>query len=571
MNHIEFTRALSRSITALMIGTVLASCSGDETPAPTALSGVAAVGYPIVRGTINVVCVAGVVPAITTSTTGAWQVSAAGLTLPCAVQVSSGSINGTLNIEKYHSLATSIGTVNITPLTDLIVANIAQRSDPDVWFTELTLAPTRLAQITPALVDIALANVRTALANLTPLNTINPITTVFTPTAGNATDDMLVALQTAMTSVTVTHATLLNNMSQSPFISSIDFNTALTTAVAGTVSGGALPLAPAGVSAVASNGQVTITWDPVAVATSYKLYMDTQTGISKTTSTVTQHPSVSSPFVPTNLINGTTYYFVVTAVNVNGESIESAEVSATPQPLPVVTLTATPSSIASGATSTLDWSSTHSTSCTSSGSGGTGTTGSFTTPALTANTTYTVTCTGVGGSASQIATVTVAGALTRFSRVTGGCVLDSSTGLMWEVKTTDGGLRDWDRNYTNYDNTEAAQKQISDTVFVAPTLDEINAPTNSVGFKNDVNAQGLCGFNNWRLPTVGELQSIIKLGSQPTIDTTWFPNTRVWHFWSASPFEGFSDMALQVYFDDGDAHQFPRFGVFPVRLVRAGQ
>ena len=74
---------------------------------------------------------------------------------------------------------------------------------------------------------------------------------------------------------------------------------------------------------------------------------------------------------------------------------------------PTAALTASPSSIANGATSTLSWSSTNSISCTSSGGGGTGTVGSFTTSSLT-TTTYTVTCTGAGGTASQSATVTVA-------------------------------------------------------------------------------------------------------------------------------------------------------------------
>ena len=37
-----------------------------------------------------------------------------------------------------------------------------------------------------------------------------------------------------------------------------------------------------------------------------------------------------------------------------------------------------------------------------------------------------------------------------FTAVNGGCVQDNVTGLMWEVKTTDGGLRDWTKTYTNY-------------------------------------------------------------------------------------------------------------------------
>ncbi len=175
-----------------------------------------------------------------------------------------------------------------------------------------------------------------------------------------------------------------------------------------------LPSAPTGISATAGDGQATISWNADAGVT-YNLYMASASGVTKSTySALTngmQHIGVTAPYTHTGLTNGTAYYFVVTAVNGYGESGESAQVSATPQALPTVSLTASPSSIAYGATSSLSWSSTNSTSCTSAGGGGTGTAGTFTTPALTATTIYTVTCTGPGGTASQSATVTVAGAL----------------------------------------------------------------------------------------------------------------------------------------------------------------
>ena len=505
MNRIEFTRVLTRSVTTLFIGAVLASCGGGadvaQTSAPNTLSGVAAVGYPIVGGTVSVVCAAGVVPTINnTSATGAWQVSAVGLTLPCAVRVSGGTINGVTSTAMYHSLANSIGTVNITPLTVLIVANFAQRSDLDVWFAGLNPAVVVQAQITPASVDAALANLRTALTELTPLGTINPITTAFTPTAGNTTDDMLVALKVAMTTTGVTHAALLSNASLPIFTPPTGFGQALTTAFAGTVSGGVKPPVT-GLIATAGDGQVTISWNPVAGATSYKLYMNTLPGISLTDPANMHHPSVTSPFHHPDLTNGTTYYFVVTAVNKNGESIESNEVSTTPQ--------APFSSIADGANPN-------------------------------------------------------------------DCVLNNVTGLMWEVKTTDpvaGGLRDWNKIYTNYDSTLSAQK-FDGVSSVAPTQAEIDAPTNSVGFKNSVNAQGLCGFNDWRLPTIGELQSIVKPGVAfpgPTIDTTWFPNTKNQGFWSASPNVGYTLGAWGVNFNDGNVNLYLRYGSRYVRLVRAGQ
>jgi len=80
------------------------------------------------------------------------------------------------------------------------------------------------------------------------------------------------------------------------------------------------------------------------------------------------------------------------------------------KPAPTVTLSANPSTVASGATSTLTWSSNNATSCAASGgwSGAETTSGSQKTAALAATTKYTLTCTGAGGSAAQSVTVTTA-------------------------------------------------------------------------------------------------------------------------------------------------------------------
>jgi hypothetical protein len=79
-------------------------------------------------------------------------------------------------------------------------------------------------------------------------------------------------------------------------------------------------------------------------------------------------------------------------------------------PAPTVTLSANPTTVASGAASTLTWSASNATSCVASGSwsGSEAASGSQKTAALTATAKYTLTCTGAGGSAAQSATVTVA-------------------------------------------------------------------------------------------------------------------------------------------------------------------
>jgi hypothetical protein len=82
-------------------------------------------------------------------------------------------------------------------------------------------------------------------------------------------------------------------------------------------------------------------------------------------------------------------------------------------PAPTFTLSANPTSIASGASSTLTWSAaTNATSCTASGETFTGsksTSGGTQSVSPTSTTTYTLSCTGAGGTTNQSATVTVTG------------------------------------------------------------------------------------------------------------------------------------------------------------------
>jgi hypothetical protein len=166
--------------------------------------------------------------------------------------------------------------------------------------------------------------------------------------------------------------------------------------------------------------------------------------------------------------------------------------------------------------------------------------------------------------------IDASGAALPASASTWSCVKDNVTGLIWEVKTVDGGLHDAAKTYTNYDSTTALQ--INGTV--APLQSEIDAATNTVGFKNAVNSAGLCGASDWRLPTPGELQSIVDYGVAtpgPAIDSNWFPNTQGIVFWSSSPYVGDPADAWYVNFNVGGVGSAFRTSTGYVRLVRAGQ
>jgi hypothetical protein len=146
------------------------------------------------------------------------------------------------------------------------------------------------------------------------------------------------------------------------------------------------------------------------------------------------------------------------------------------------------------------------------------------------------------------------------------CVKDNSTGLTWEGKPTSG-LRASSNYYTNFDSTTALQYSTGSTD-VAPTQSQIDAATNSIGYKNAVNASALCGYNNWRLPTLAELQGLVLTGvGSRTIDTTWFPNTQSW-YWTSTPYDNFAGDAWVVNFLSGGAYYSNRNFNYYLRLVR---
>ncbi|WP_317259372.1 fibronectin type III domain-containing protein [Paenibacillus baimaensis] len=89
-----------------------------------------------------------------------------------------------------------------------------------------------------------------------------------------------------------------------------------------------IPSMPLGLTATAGNAQVTLSWTAVTGATGYNIKRSTTAGGPYTTVATNVY---GSPYTDTTVTNGTTYYYVVTAVNSGGESGNSNEASATPQ------------------------------------------------------------------------------------------------------------------------------------------------------------------------------------------------------------------------------------------------
>ena len=168
------------------------------------------------------------------------------------------------------------------------------------------------------------------------------------------------------------------------------------------------------------------------------------------------------------------------------------------------------------------------------------------------------------------------------------CVRDNKTGLIWEGKTTSG-LRSADNEYNNLDSTSllqiAANTVPSTTATPArsPTQAEIDAPDNSIGYKNTVNALNLCSFKDWRMPTQVELQTLRLPGTSTQIDLTWFSNTNLNGYYATSTqFGTQAERSSVVQFGAGTVDNWlrdgtvwhPTLGALPfrensVRLVRS--
>jgi hypothetical protein len=129
------------------------------------------------------------------------------------------------------------------------------------------------------------------------------------------------------------HADGLPKLAFEPFLNG------MLEAAAGTAPAVTVPEAPTGLTAVAGNAQVSLTWAVADGASGYSVHYATTSGgpyLPLATGVTTRS------VMQTGLSNGTSYYYVVTAENTAGASANSTQVSATPvAPIPVVTVLST--------------------------------------------------------------------------------------------------------------------------------------------------------------------------------------------------------------------------------------
>ncbi|RLA07874.1 MAG: hypothetical protein DRQ51_04400 [Gammaproteobacteria bacterium] len=79
------------------------------------------------------------------------------------------------------------------------------------------------------------------------------------------------------------------------------------------------------------------------------------------------------------------------------------------------------------------------------------------------------------------------------------------------------------------------------------------------------------GYDDWHLPSIDELKTIVKKSRKPTIDSEVFPNTPADIFWSSTPSSNNSSNAWWLGFISGYNHNDCRTNSYYIRLVRAGE
>lgn len=158
---------------------------------------------------------------------------------------------------------------------------------------------------------------------------------------------------------------------------------------------------------------------------------------------------------------------------------------------------------------------------------------------------------------------------TDFAQAPWSCIRDRNTGLVWEVKTTTPGLRNATNTYSWYaPDNEHDEHDYRGT----PNAGQCSGSDCDISaYVRAVNTAGLCGFNDWRMPTKDEFATISdprKPLKRPTIDASYFPDTQVAEYWTANDYSFKFDTAWAWNFeyshDRVDWKKTPKY----VRLVR---
>ena len=143
-----------------LVASFLCACGGGDTAAPLVapgaaapsaptVSGTAATGAAIANGSVSMNCVSGPTATTNTAADGSYSLSVSNITFPCVARVVYGA-------EKLHTYVSATGTANITPVTELLVANLTSGSAADAFdkFDAIRAKTLTATQVTAAIAAV---------------------------------------------------------------------------------------------------------------------------------------------------------------------------------------------------------------------------------------------------------------------------------------------------------------------------------------------------------------------------------------------------------------------------------
>lgn len=172
------------------------------------VSGVAATGAAIASGAVTLKCASGASYTTITGTDGKFSIDVSSQALPCLAQVS--YVDGAGATQKLRSIVTTAGNANITPVTELVVANLTGGTAASAFdsFNANTVKGYTASNITAAV-----AAVKTYISGLGVSVTnfpTDPIGVAFVPArtgvTGDAVDAILDSLKVQLGSTTLDQA-----------------------------------------------------------------------------------------------------------------------------------------------------------------------------------------------------------------------------------------------------------------------------------------------------------------------------------------------------------------------------
>ena len=150
------------------------------------------------------------------------------------------------------------------------------------------------------------------------------------------------------------------------------------------------------------------------------------------------------------------------------------------------------------------------------------------------------------------------------------CVRDNVTGLIWEVKESDHSHPRYGGNVYTWYQSDESQNGGYAGVEAVDVVGCPTAPCNTEHYVQWVNEQGLCGFQDWRMPNVSELLSIaVNSELLPALDKQYFPNATLPRFFSKNTVAYDVNLAWYVYFTDASVSATNKSDPSHIRLVRS--